>query len=99
MKALSAVWHEGQVVLDGRADWPEGCRLVVRERPAHEFEFMSEEEQSDDPRAIQQWIDELRATPVIAEDPSDESARLRWEEQMRRFNIEAVGKQFEASEP
>ena len=60
MKALSAIWHNGQVVLDGRADWPEGCRLVVQENPRHGFEFMTEDEQSDDPRSI----------PEVAEDPS-----------------------------
>ena len=99
MQTLTAIWKDGRVVLDGRADWPDGCRLVVRENFEHGIEFMTEDEQSDDPQAIERWIDELRATPVISEDVDDRSARLRWEAEMKLFNIEAVRKQFGAGEP
>lgn len=57
---------------------------------------MTEDEQSDDPQAIQQWIDDLRSTPDVAEEPDELTARLAWEQQTRRFNIGAVRKQFEA---
>ncbi len=89
MKTLSAVWHNGQVVHDGQADWPEGCRLVVQENQLHGFEFMTEDEQNDDPHAIQRWIDDLRSTPEIAEEPAEQAARLDWNRRMRLFNIEA----------
>ncbi len=26
---LTGTWKNGQVVLDGPADWPEGCRVIV----------------------------------------------------------------------
>ena len=99
MKTLSAIWLNGQVVLEGQADWPDGSRLVVQEDPSHGFEFKTEDEQSDDPQAIQEWIDELRSTPDIAEEPDELTARLAWEQQMRRFNIEAVRKAFESESP
>ena len=99
MKTLSAIWQNGQVVLDGQADWPDGSRLVVRADPSHGFEFMTEEEQGDTPQAIQQWIDDLRSTPDVAEEPDERTARLAWQQEMRRFNIEAIRKQFEAESP
>jgi hypothetical protein len=26
---LTGTWKNGQVILDGSADWPEGCRVTV----------------------------------------------------------------------
>jgi hypothetical protein len=99
MSALKATWKGGQVVLEGRADWPEGSRLIVREEGPAGIEFMTEEEQGNDPEAIRQWLDELRAIPPVPVDQAKEVERLAWEEEMRRFNIEAVRKQFEGGTP
>jgi hypothetical protein len=92
MNILKAIWKGGQVVLEGHADWPEGRRLIIREEPLPEIEFMTEDEQSDDPEAIQQWIDDLRTIPPVPENPAKEAERQAWEEKMRSFNIEAVRK-------
>ena len=32
MSAIKATWKNGQVLLDGPADWPDGRRLVVMEQ-------------------------------------------------------------------
>jgi hypothetical protein len=62
-----------------------------------EVHFTSENEQSDDPEVVQQWIDELRSIPPLRENPEKETELQAWDETMRRFNIEAVRKQFELS--
>jgi hypothetical protein len=98
MKALLAIWQNGQVVLDGRADWPEGCRLIVKEDSLPDIDFMTEDEQSNDPVAIQRWIDDLRSIPALTEDPTEEAAHSAWNAEMKRFNVEAVRKQFEGGE-
>jgi hypothetical protein len=36
MKAVSATFKNGQIVLDEPAHWPEGCRLVVEPAPEGE---------------------------------------------------------------
>jgi hypothetical protein len=92
---LNAIWKNGQVVLEGQPDWPEGRRLVVRDEPRQPFEFMSEEEQSDDPEAIRQWIEDLRSIPPVPEDPVADAEWKAWQEKMRAYNIEAMRKQFE----
>ena len=56
--------------------------------------FMTEDEQSDDPAAIQRWIDELRALPPMPLDPSQEVERLAWQEKMKTFNLQAVRDQM-----
>jgi hypothetical protein len=71
MSALKAVWKQGQVVLEGSADWPEGRRLIVQEDVLSAIEFMTEEEQRDDEAAVQSWIDDLRALGPLV----DEKAR------------------------
>jgi hypothetical protein len=71
MSALKAVWKQGQVVLEGSADWPEGRRLIVQEDVLSAIVFMTEEEQRDDEAAVQSWIDDLRALGPLV----DEKAR------------------------
>jgi hypothetical protein len=34
MNAIRGTFKNGQVVLDGPADWPEGCRLRIAPEPA-----------------------------------------------------------------
>lgn len=97
MSALKATWVNGQVVLDGPADWPEGRRLEVRE--AFGIEFMTEEEQGDDPESIRRWIEDLDSIPPVSIDPEKEAAWKAWEEEMRRYNIEAVRRQFAEGTP
>ncbi|MBW3599211.1 MAG: hypothetical protein KY475_18315 [Planctomycetes bacterium] len=92
MSALKAVWKQGRVVLQGPADWPEGCRLIVQEDILSPIEFMTEDEQGDDPAAIQGWIDELREIPPA---PADDPEWDAWENAMRLHNIEAVRQQFQ----
>lgn len=64
-----------------------------------EIEFMTEDEQNDDREAVQQWIDDLRSIPPVPEDPEKEAEWRAWDVKMRKFNIEAVRKQFEEGTP
>ncbi len=41
MGSLKAIWKNGQVVLEGFADWPEGHRLIVEEVNPAAMEFMT----------------------------------------------------------
>jgi hypothetical protein len=60
-----------------------------------EIDFMTEEQQTDEPETLQRWIEELRSIPPVPEEPEREAESRAWDETMRRFNIEAVRKQFE----
>lgn len=62
---------------------------------AAEIDFMTEDDQGDDPEGIDRWVEDLRSIPPVPEDPGKEAARRAWDEAMRRFNIDAVRKQFE----
>jgi hypothetical protein len=99
MSTIKATWKNGQIIPDGPVSWPEGCRLVVREEPPGHIAFLTEEEQGDDPAAIQQWIDELRALPPLSITPEQEAELLAWRQRMKEFNIEAVRRQMQEGTP
>ena len=63
------------------------------------LDFMTEDEQGDDPVLVQQWIDDLRSIPPVPANPEKEAEWRVWEEKMRHFNVDAVRKQFEEGTP
>ena len=96
----------GQIVIDEPMNLPDGSEVTILGRSADELsddlgdiDFMSEDEQSDAPEAIQQWIDDLRSIPPVPVNPQKEAEWRTWAEQMRQFNIEAMRKQFEEGAP
>ncbi|HVS37245.1 MAG TPA: hypothetical protein VMS17_16910 [Gemmataceae bacterium] len=94
MSTVKATWKNGQVLLDGPADWPDGRRLVVTEEKAAEVEFLTEDDQADDPESVERWIEELRALPVPTMTPEQEAELLAWRAKAREFNLEAVRRQM-----
>jgi hypothetical protein len=99
MSAIKATWKNGHIIPDGPVNWPEGRRLVVVEEPAAEIEFMTEDEQKDDPESIRQWIYELRAIPPLPMTPEQEAEMLAWRQKVKEFNLEAVRRQMEEDIP
>ncbi len=93
MSAVRATWHHGQVVLEGKADWPEGRRLVVAEEPA-DIDFMTEDEQADDPKAIETWVREVEGLPALAMTAEQEADMLAWRKKAKEFNLEAMRQQM-----
>lgn len=67
MSILKASWKNGEIVLEGRADWPEGCRLIVQEERPPGIILLTEDKQSNDPEAIQRWVDDVRTIPPVPE--------------------------------
>ncbi len=64
-----------------------------------DIDFMTEDEQSDDLLAIQEWLNDLQSLPPVPVNAEKEAEWAAWEEKMRAFNIEAVRKQFETATP
>lgn len=84
---------------DGPVSPEEIARVQQAMKRFAEIDFMTEDEQSDDPEIVQQWIDDLRTIPPVPVNPEKEAEWRAWEEKMRQFNIEAVRKQFEEGTP
>jgi len=96
MHAIRATWTNGQIVPAEPVDWPEGSQLLVEPIVRNGEKIgITEEEWRDDDDAIadwEAWIGTIE--PMIwAEGEREEYERYR--EEVRQFNIEAVGKQME----
>jgi hypothetical protein len=102
MNTIKAVVRNGRIETEEPLDLPEGTELLIP-RPGgpddEPFDFMTEDEQGDDPAVVQQWIDDLRSIPPVPENGEKEAVWQEWEEKMRLFNLEAVRKQFEEGTP
>ena len=99
MNAIKGTFTKGQIVPDSPVSWEEGCRLLVQPESPAEFEFLTEAEQSDDPEAIQRWIEELRAIPPLPMTAEQEADMLAWRQKAKDFNLEAVRRQMEEGLP
>ena len=99
MSTVKATWKNGQVQLDQPVDWPEGRRLVVAADSGEDIDFMTEEEQSDDPEAIERWIAELRALPAPTMTPEEEADLMAWRKKVKEFNLEAMRRQMQEDTP
>jgi hypothetical protein len=94
MHTIKATWKNGQVVPEGPVNWHDGSHLVIHQVPPTDIEFMTEEEQGDDPGSIQRWIDDLRAIPPLPMTQEQETAMLTWLQKVKEFNLEAVRRQM-----
>ena len=71
MSIMKAFWKDGEIVLEGHADWPEGCRLIVQEELPPGIILSTEDKQRNDPEAIQRWVDDVRPIPPVPENPTN----------------------------
>jgi hypothetical protein len=54
--SLTGIWQSGQIVLDGVADWPDGCRVLIEPLSMEGSLGLSEEQWRDSPEAVAEWI-------------------------------------------
>jgi hypothetical protein len=113
MTTVRTVIHDRRIEVPAPADLPDGTEVILTigtdvaednglptaDAEMAAIDFMTVDEQSDDPEVVEQWVDDLRSIPPVLENPAKESEWRAWDEKMRQFNIEAVRKQFEEDTP
>ena len=101
MNAIETTVRNRRIEFDAPDELPDGTKLMVDIMPASpkqrfdEFEFMTEEEQSDDPAAIEKWIAEVSALPPLTMTAEEEAGLVAWRKKSKEFNLEAVRRQME----
>ena len=63
MSAVRGIWRNGQVLLEVRANWPEGSPVLVEPISSTPDLEMNGDLQSDDPDALAKWLAEFDAIP------------------------------------
>ncbi len=96
MNAIKSTVKDGRVSLDAPSDWPEGCAVIVEPIPAAVVKIgIDESEWSDDLASLADWDAWVKTIEPLEFTPDEDVAFARFDEEMRRYNIEAVRRQME----
>jgi hypothetical protein len=99
MNAIKSTVKNGKIVVDAPDDWPEGCRVIVEPVPAGgERIGLDESEWRNDPAALADWEAWIQTIEPLELTAEEQAAHARFEEEFRRFNIEAVRKRMAAGD-
>jgi hypothetical protein len=95
MHAIKATWTNGRILPTEPVDWPEGLELVVEPwRPADARIGIDESEWRDDAEALADWDAWIQTIQPRVLTDGERAAAARFEEEFRRYNIEAVRRQM-----
>jgi hypothetical protein len=96
VESIKAVVKNGRIDQAAPPDWPEGCEVIIEPLPdTIEKVGRDESEWRDDPAALADWDAWLKTIEPFDVAPEDEAALGRFDDEMRRFNLEAVRRQME----
>jgi hypothetical protein len=96
MNAIKGTVQNGRVSLEVPADWPEGCPVLIEPLPIPGGKIgLEESEWRDDPAALADWDAWLKTIEPLELAPDEEAAFARFDEAMRRYNLDAVRRQME----
>jgi len=90
---LTGTWKNGQVILDGPADWPEGCRVIVEPIPDPvETLGITKEDWPTTPGAIAEWLEWFDSIKPIEMAPREEAEWHEWRQKVKEYTIANMNK-------
>jgi hypothetical protein len=92
MNAIKATWKNGQIVPDGKAEWPEGCRLLVEPIPAEQTFGLREEDWPDTPEAVADWLRWYDALEPLEFTPEEAADIAAWRQKVKEYTIANMDK-------
>jgi hypothetical protein len=96
MNAVKATWTNGRILPGEPVDWPDGSELVVE--PVGSKIGLDEAEWQDDLAAIADWDTWLRTIEPRVLTDDERAAFAAYDEEARRYNLEAVRRQMGAGD-
>jgi hypothetical protein len=97
MNAVTGIVKDGRVSLEAPADWPEGCPVIVEPIPAARSRVgIDESEWHNDPASLADWDGWIKTIEPLDLTPDELATFTRFDDEMRRHNIEAVRQQMTA---
>jgi hypothetical protein len=82
MTAINATYKNGQIVLDGLPDWPEGCRVRV-EPVATDSGDERNDQQTETPEQIEDWLRWYHALEPLEFTPQEEADLAAWRQKVK----------------
>ena len=83
MNAIRGTFKNGQVVLDGPADWPEGCRLRIAPEPAE----ATDSDTPETPEQIEEWLRWYHSLEPLEFTPEEEADLAAWRQKTKEYEI------------
>ena len=105
MNTVETTVQNRRIEVPAPDDCPDGTKVTVDVTPVpagnhrDDMDFMTEDEQSDDPAAIARWIVELEALSGLTMTPQEEAEMLAWRQKEKEFNLEAARREMEKVTP
>jgi hypothetical protein len=97
-QSTTAVYRDGQLVLETPVDWPDGQKVFVTAVSSPEtnlYDVRPEEAGwSDDPGEIQARIERLRSIEPWEMTPEEEKGWLEFREQVKQYTLDAIRKEM-----
>ena len=95
MNTIKATVRNRRIELTAPEDLPDGTEVLVAVTPVAPGKIgLEEAEWRDDPAALADWEAWMKTIEPLEFTPEERAAAARFEEDFRRFNIEAVRKQM-----
>ncbi len=95
MISVKATIRNRRIELSAPEELPDGTELLVEITPISSAKIgIDESEWRDDPAALAEWEAWIQTIEPPELTPEEEANSARFNEEMRRFNIEAVRKQM-----
>jgi len=85
VSSITGIWQSGQIVLDGVADWPDGCRVLIEPMLMEGSWGLAEEQWQDSPEAVAawiQWYESLEPLEITADERADATA---WQREVQAY--------------
>ena len=96
MIAVEATVTNRQILVEAPADWPDGTRVELTPIPPRAERIgLDESEWRDDAAALTDWEAWLQTIEPLEFTPEEAAVNARFDEAMRRFNLDAVRRQME----
>ncbi len=95
MDAIKGKVKAGRLELDTPPEWPDGTDVLVEPSATVPQKIGIDECQwRDDPDSLADWDAWIKTIEPLEFTPDEAAAMARFDQQMRQFNIEAVGHQM-----
>lgn len=98
-ETVHGIWENGKVILDGPADWPEGCRLVIEPAPKDESFGIREEDWQDTSEAIADWLQWYDSLEPLEMTPQEEAEWQAARKAMKEYTVANMHKDTEGLFP
>lgn len=87
MNAIKGTWKNGQIVLDEKADWPEGSRVLVEPAMQEETLGIREEDWPTTPEGIAEWLKWWESIEPIEMSPEEEAEWQAARQAVKEYTI------------